>query len=114
MQANDLIQHQLEQTVRCLRDRLVQAEERLQVLVFQAEGRLHHHLLQAAGLIPNQPLQTLEYNHQQLEQLARNVYSQLIREEGDVLRQLQQAHRRLLLTAERVYDALIGSLQVVG
>ena len=42
MQANDLIQHQLEQTVTCLRDRLVQAEERLHTQVVRAGGRLHH------------------------------------------------------------------------
>ena len=114
MQAHDLLQRQLEQTVRCLRDRMVQAEERLHIQVVQANGRFHHHLLQAGGLIPNRLLQMLEYNHLQLVQMARDVYFLPVREEGDAHRQLQQAHRQLLLTAERIYDALIQSLHVVG
>ena len=114
MQAHDLIQRQLEQTVRCLRDRMVQAEERLHTQVVQANGRFHHHLLQAGGLIPNRLLQMLEYNHLQLVQMARDVYFLPVREEGDAHRQLQQAHCQLLLTAERIYDALIQSLHMVG
>ena len=49
----------------------------------------------------------LEYNHLQLVQMARHVYFQLIQEEGFVHPQLQQAHRQLLLAAERIYYAII-------
>ena len=48
-----------------------------------------------------------KYNLLQLVQMVRYIYLQLVQEGGDVHRQPQQAHRQLLLAAERSYYTLI-------
>ena len=111
MQAdNYFLYDQLRRTVRCLRDRLTQAEERLHDLVVGTGGR--GQLMQAGGDTYSHLLQTMEYMHLQLAQMARHVYFSLIQEEGCIqhqprLQAAEQAHRQLLLAAERIYHALI-------
>ena len=111
MQADDhILYDQLRRTVTCLRDRLMQAEERLYNLVVQVGGR--GQLMQAGGHSYSHLLQTMEYIHLQLVQMARHVYFHLVQEEGCVhhqprLQAAEQAHRQLLLAAECIYHAFM-------